>query len=459
MDTKKLRQKILDLAIRGKLVPQDPNDEPASVLLERIRAEKERLVKEGKIKKSKASKTSDTPHYENVPNGWCITNIGEILINRDGERVPVSSAIRSKQENKIYDYYGAAGVIDKVDSYIFNERLLLIGEDGANLLSRSKNNAFFAEGKYWVNNHAHVLDATDKSLLDYVAIVINAIKLDDYVTGSAQPKLSQDNLNKIPIFLPPLEEQKRVLVEIERWLALIDQIEQGKADLQTFINKAKSKILDLAINGKLVAQDPNEEPASELLKRINPKAEITCDNGQYGKIPEGWSLCQLGDIGEIITGNTPTKDIAEYYGDSIPFYKPTDLDKGKCVKNASENLSILGFEQARKLPINSILVTCIGATIGKTGLITAEGSCNQQINAIIPNNAAFAEFVYYVCISDYLQEEIKQNASATTLPILNKRNFAKLLFPLPPLPEQHRIVAKIEELFSKLDQIEKSLEA
>ena len=104
MDTKKLRQKILDLAIHGKLVPQDPNDEPASVLLERIRAEKERLVKEGKIKKSKTSKTSDTPHYEQTPEGWCITNIGDLLINRDGERKPVSSAIRSKQVNKIYDY-------------------------------------------------------------------------------------------------------------------------------------------------------------------------------------------------------------------------------------------------------------------------------------------------------------------------------------------------------------------
>ena len=285
MDTKKLRQKILDLAIHGKLVPQDPNDEPASVLLERIRAEKERLVKEGKIKKSKSSRTTDTPHYEQMPEGWCITNIGDLLINRDGERKPVSSAIRSKQVNKIYDYYGAAGVIDKVDDYIFDERLLLIGEDGANLLSRSKDNAFFAEGKYWVNNHAHVLDATDKFILDYVAIVINAMKLDDYVTGSAQPKLSQDNLNKIPIYLPPLEEQKRILVEINRLFDLIYKLELGKADLQTAIKQTKSKILDLAIHGKLVPQDPNDEPASDLLKRINPKAEITCDNGHYQNLP------------------------------------------------------------------------------------------------------------------------------------------------------------------------------
>ena len=276
--------------------------------------------------------------------------------------------------------------------------------------------------------------------------------------GGAQPNISKEIIVGTMVPIPPLAEQERIVCEIKRWFALIDQIEQGKVDLQATIKQAKSKILDLAIHGKLVPQDPTDEPASELLKRINPDAEITCDNGQYGKVPKGWCLCRLGDIGEIVTGNTPTKDIAEYYGGSIPFYKPTDLDKGKCVENASDNLSFLGFEQSRKIPANSILVTCIGATIGKTGLITVEGSCNQQINAIIPNDAAFAEFVYYTCISDYLQKEIKLNASATTLPILNKSNFAKLLFPLPPLAEQHRIVEKIEELFSSLDNIQKALE-
>ena len=276
--------------------------------------------------------------------------------------------------------------------------------------------------------------------------------------GTTVDSIDFDKFKKLPIPLPPIDEQSRIIAEINRLFALADTIENNQTDLESTIAQAKSKILDLAIHGKLVPQDPNDEPASELLKRINPKAEITCDNGQYGKVPEGWCLCRLGDIGKIVTGNTPTKDIAEYYGGSIPFYKPTDLDKGKCVENASDNLSFLGFEQSRKIPANSILVTCIGATIGKTGLITAEGSCNQQINAIIPNDAAFAEFVYYTCISDYLQKEIKLNASATTLPILNKTNFAKLLFPLPPLAEQHRIVEKIEELFTSLDNIQKALE-
>ncbi len=223
-----------------------------------------------------------------MPEGWCITDIGELLINRDGERKPVSLAIRSKQKNKVYDYYGAAGVIDKVDNYLFDECLLLIGEDGANLLSRNKNNAFLADGKYWVNNHAHVLDTIDKFILSYVAIVINSMKLDDYITGSAQPKLSQDNLNKIPIFLPPLNEQKRIMTELESWFALIDQIDQGKVDLQETIKQTKSKILDLAIHGKLVPQDPNDEPAIELLKRINPDF-TPCDNGHSEKLPKNWT--------------------------------------------------------------------------------------------------------------------------------------------------------------------------
>ena len=273
-----------------------------------------------------------------------------------------------------------------------------------------------------------------------------------------QQRVNKAIFTELEVPLPSYREQQRIVAEIEKWFALIDIIEIGKTDLQTTIKQTKSKILDLAIHGKLVPQGPNDEPASDLLKRINPKAEITCDNGQYGKISKGWCLCRLGDIGKIVTGNTPTKDIAEYYGGNIPFYKPADLEEGKCIKNASDHLSVLGFEQARKIPANSILVTCIGATIGKTGLITVEGSCNQQINAIIPNEVAYAEFIYYTCISDYMQKEIKSNASATTLPILNKGNFAKLPFPLPPYNEQQRIVNKIEELFTSLDNIQKALE-
>ena len=455
MDTKALRQKILDLAIHGKLVPQDPNDEPASVLLERIRAEKERLIKEGKIKKGKKSaKTSDKPHYPfELPKGWCFTNIGELLINRDGERKPVSSAIRSKQSNKIYDYYGAAGVIDKIDDYLFDEKLLLIGEDGANLLSKSKNNAFFAEGKYWVNNHAHVLDATDKNLLEYVAIVINAIKLDDYITGSAQPKLSQDNLNKIPIVLPPLSEQKRIMEAIIHWSLLIEQIEQNKIDLQASIKQAKSKVLDLAIHGKLVSQDPNDEPASELLKRINPKAEITCDNPQYGKLPKGWCLIQGKYLYKPMKSTKPKGSFFNYIDiDSIDNAKQS-IDCVKVVK--TENAPSRASRHTQK---GDIVFSMVRPYL-KNIAIVPDNDCIASTGFYVcsPSNVEISKYCYYVMISDYTVSGLNQFMKGDNSPSINKSDIDNWLFPLPPLTEQHRIVAKIEELFAQFDKIEASL--
>ncbi|WP_289874633.1 restriction endonuclease subunit S [uncultured Muribaculum sp.] len=454
MDTKKLRQKILDLAIRGKLVPQDPNDEPASVLLERIKAEKERLIKEGNNKRSKKSaKTSDTPHYEQMlPNGWCFTDIGELLINRDGERKPVSSAIRSKQTNKIYDYYGAAGVIDKVDSYLFDERLLLVGEDGANLLSRSKNNAFFADGKYWVNNHAHVLDATNKKILDFVAIVINSMKLDDYITGSAQPKLSQDNLNKIPISLPPLAEQERITAEIERWFALIDQIEQGKSDLQATIKQAKSKILDLAIHGKLVPQDPNDEPAIELLKRINPDF-TPCDNGHY---PNGWQQTILGELFYHNTGkalNSSNKEgvMRNYLTTSNVYWNKFDF-------TVIKQMPFKESELDKCTVTKGDLLVCEGGDIGRSAIWNYDYDiCIQNhIHRLRPKIDLCVLFYYYALA--YLKENNLIGGKGIGLLGLSSNALHKIELPLPPLTEQQRIVQKIEELFSVLDNIQKALE-
>ena len=237
----------------------------------------------------------------------------------------------------------------------------------------------------------------------------------------------------------------------------------------------RQKILDLAIHGKLVPQDPNDEPASVLLERIRAEKErlikegkikrpkktnTTTDKPHYENVPfvvpSSWVWTTLGDIAEIITGNTPSKDIKEYYSGNIPFFKPTDLEQGIHTKYSKDRLTPLGFEQSRKLPANSVLVTCIGATIGKTGLTTVEGTCNQQINAIIPTSAILAKFLFYVCISDYMQHEIKANASATTLPILNKANFSKIAITIPPLQEQSRIVEGIEHWLSLVDCIEKN---
>ena len=339
---------------------------------------------------------------------------------------------------------------------MFDEKLLLIGEDGANLLSKSKNNAFFAKGKYWVNNHAHVLDATDKKLLEYVAIVINAIKLDDYITGSAQPKLSQDNLNKIPIALPPLSEQKRIMEAIIHWSLLIEQIEQNKIDLQASIKQAKSKVLDLAIHGKLVPQDPNDEPAIELLKRINPKAEIITDNGHYQKLPEGWTICRLKDISKIVTGSTPSKSNSGYYGGIFPFFKPADLDAGRHVYKAAEYLSEDGKKASKVVPKGTTAICCIG-TIGKVGYLMYEGTTNQQINCAIPSKVVDSVFLFYLCASPQFNDNLNSESSAVTISIVNKSKIEAISVPLPPLAEQKRIVSKIEEIFAQLEAIETAL--
>ena len=372
-----------------------------------------------------------------VPEGWCITDIGELLINRDGERKPVSLAIRSKQKNKVYDYYGAAGVIDKVDNYLFDECLLLIGEDGANLLSRNKNNAFLADGKYWVNNHAHVLDTIDKFILSYVAIVINSMKLDDYITGSAQPKLSQDNLNKIPIFLPPLNEQKRIMTELERWFALIDQIDQGKVDLQETIKQTKSKILDLAIHGKLVPQDPNDEPAIELLTRINPDF-TPCDNGHYENLPDGWGVCRLEDI---VDHEQPTAYIVNStsYNDSYPI--PV-LTAGKSF--------IIGYTNEEKGIYSKL--PCI-------------------IFDDFTTDSKFVDFPFKVKSSAMKILQVRKGIEIEYVAMFmnttrligdtHKRywisEYSKLTIPIPPKAEQKRIVDTIHTAFAKLDTIMESL--
>ena len=417
-------------------------------------------------RRSDSPMTSDKPHYENkLPNGWCLTNIGELLINRDGERKPVSSAIRNKQKNKVYNYYGAAGIIDKVDGYLFNERLLLIGEDGANLLSRSKDNAFFADGKYWVNNHAHVLDAIDKNLLDFVAIVINAMKLDDYITGSAQPKLSQDNLNKIPIALPPLYEQIRIVAKLKYWFSFVDCIEYNKGNLQDTIKQVKSKVLDLAIHGKLVPQAPMDESASELLKRINPKAEITCDNGHYQKnkqfeIPSTWVLCKLGAVNEIARGGSPRpiKDYLTYDANGINWIKIGDTTKdGKYINSVKEKIRPEGVKKSRLVHKGDFLLTN-SMSYGRPYILNVDGCIHDGWLVISPIGKAYtSDFLYYLLSSSFAYEQFTNVASGGVVTNLNSDKVADTIFPLPPYTEQERIVAKIEEIFAQLDAIEASL--
>ena len=222
-----MQKSLLQMAIQGKLVDQRPEEGTGEELYRKIIAHKKTLFankKEGKL--SKEHIAEDEIPFD-IPETWKWVRFGHIMINRDAERIPLSVDERSKLAKK-YDYYGASGVIDKVDDFIFDKPLLLIGEDGANLLTRNTPIAFIARGKYWVNNHAHVLDCnSDLVHMEYVMWFINAINLAPYVTGTAQPKMNQQKMNSIPVALPPLAEQKRIVAKLEEILPLCERLKSA----------------------------------------------------------------------------------------------------------------------------------------------------------------------------------------------------------------------------------------
>lgn len=242
-----LKQTILQLAVRGKLVPQDSNDEPASELLKLIAKERAKLEAAGKVKK-----TAELPPVGiaeqpfPIPAGWQWVPFGNVTICRDGERIPVSQDERHLRA-KVYDYYGASGVIDKIDNYLFDRPLLLIGEDGANLVNRSTPIAFIARGKYWVNNHAHVLDGISESFLRYIELFINAIDLKPYVTGTAQPKMNQAKMNGIPIALPPEAEQHRIVAKVDELMELCDRLKADLTESRTRQDNLATTLIETAL--------------------------------------------------------------------------------------------------------------------------------------------------------------------------------------------------------------------
>ena len=273
--------------------------------------------------------------------------------------------------------------------------------------------------------------------------------------GGAQPNISKEKIISTNMPLPPLKEQERIVAEIERWLSFVDIVEKEKSDLQSTICLSKSKILDLAIHGKLVPQDPTDEPASELLKRINPKAEITCDNGHYQKLPEGWCECKLSDVCVFDNGYTFSSD--NYNDCGIPLIRISNI-----TNTGSIDLSSCVFIQdvpSNKFIVKSgdLLIAMSGATTGKMGVYLYEEDAllNQRVGNLKCTDAMLQQYrnYYMFAKSDY----ILKIAYGGAQPNISAKAILDIDVMLPPLNEQHRIVAKIEEIFAQLDAIETSL--
>ena len=467
MDTKALRQKILDLAIHGKLVPQDPNDEPASVLLERIKAEKERLIKEGKIKRSKKSaKTSDTPHYENVPfevpESWVWCKFQDCMDVRDGTH----DSPKYTQEG----YPLITSKDFKNGQFDFSKTRYISEVDYKNIIKRSKvdiGDILYSMiggniGSMIYIQHDNYFDMAIKNVAlfkpyqnsdistKYIAYFLES-KIKEYqaiAIGGAQPFVGLDIFRNTLVPLPPLAEQHRIITEIEKWLALIDQIEQGKVDLQTIIKQTKSKILDLAIHGKLVPQDPNDEPAIKLLKRINPDF-TPCDNGHYTQLPDGWTACRLEQVADILDNlrkpiNSSERDsrirnrqIDELY----PYYGATGQVGLIDDYIINGNYLLLGEDGAPFLDKNAI----------KAYSISGKSWVNNHAHILSPK--IDFEFLQY----SLNQIDYSEYVNGSTRLKLTQTDMRSIKIMLPPLAEQKRIKSKIQILFSQLDLMMESL--
>ena len=288
---------------------------------------------------------------------------------------------------------------------------------------------------------------------EYLSFVLmsNYIKslCDKLATGTAQKTVGLDTLRSLYVPIAPIEEQERIVAKIKHLLLQINFLEAGKGKLVAAIKQAKSKILDLAIHGKLVPQDPNDEPASELLKRINPKAEITCDNPQYGKLPKGWCETHIGDAFKVTMGQSPDGSSLNPI-DGMEFHQGKILFGNKYLRKSS-----VLTNSPTKIADADTLLLCVRAPVGVVNITKQRICIGRGLCCLTPTKAINLDYAFYMLTT--FQEKFESQSTGSTFKAISGSIIKNEQLWLPPLSEQHRIVAKIEELFAQLDKIEASL--
>lgn len=480
MDTKKLRQKILDLAIRGKLVPQDPNDEPASVLLERIKAEKERLIKEGKIKRSKKS-ASDTSHYENlpfeIPESWVWTTIDELFFVTKLAGFEYTEYFTKENVNIEFDIPIVRAQNVRMGRFVENQSEA-IKIELSELLNRSSLTipcllmTFIGAGvgdtcifpalkrNHLAPNVAKMEPYFNKLNLDYFLQVcmsscgqeeVNKIK-----KSTAQPSLSMATIRSIRVPMPPIQEQIRIANATNYWLGVVDRIEYNKKDISNTIEQVKNKILSLAITGKLVKQISSDEPAIELLKRINPTIQIPCDNPHYPfDIPKSWCWVYGSQVFAPMQSCTPNGETFKYI----------DIDTIDNKNNSILSAKILPTKDApsrasRFTMKDDTLFSMVRPYLRNIAMVK-EDDCIASTGFYVcrSNGSLLPKYCFYMMLSSYVVDGLNFFMKGDNSPSINRSHIESFIYPLPPLVEQKRIVAEIDRYFRALDKIKESLTA
>ena len=455
MDTKQLRQKILDLAIRGKLVPQDPNDEPASVLLERVKAEKERLIAEGKIKRSKKSAaSSDKPHYANwdLPRGWEWVKLSD-LASFGGGKTP-SMSDKSYWENGKHLWVTSKDM----KSHRIRDSRMKISDEALSIMTQYKPGTILIVTRSGILRHSLPIailerDATINQDLKAISFYIQdlhpyiyyAIKAQEsfilkeyHKDGTTVDSINFEKFSEILLPIPPKQEQIRIITTIEKLFGLIEEIDNNKKDLQELTRHTKSIILDMAISGKLVVQDPADKPAADLLQRVNPNAVVSADTSHYQHMPQGWCVCKLEDIVEY---EQPQRYIVEStdYSDA---YKMPVLTAGKSF--------VIGHTNETAGVFNNVPVIIFDDFTTDSKYVDFPFKVKSSAMKILHvKHGVNIKYIYYFMSITRLVGKTHKRYWIS--------EYSKLDIPLPPYNEQCRIVDAIERINNRIDDIAEAL--
>ena len=472
MTPQELKNSILQLAIQGKLVEQRPEEGTAQELYEQIQAEKQRLIKEGKIKKEKPlPEITENEKPFDIPDEWMWVRIGQIFNLQAGKNITATDIYDEPSEKHKYLCYGGNGVRGYVSRFNREGNFALIGRQGALC-----GNINIANGQFYATEHAVVVDHYNLTDVLWGGWFLKALNLNQYATATAQPGLAVSNIIKVLIPLPPLAEQKRIVAKIEELLPLVDRYEQAWTKLEDFNRRfpedMKKSILQQAIQGKLVEQRPEEGTAQELyaqiqaekqrlikegkIKKEKPLPEITEEEKPF-EIPEGWMWVRLGDVVSKITDGThhspPNSEDGEYKYITAKNIKDSGID----LKNITYVSKAIHDEiYSRCNPDKGdVLLIKDGAT---TGVVTVNNieepfSMLSSVALLKLTHGIFAWYLVYVLRSNLFYKNIRSQMKGTGITRITLKQIVPLAIPLPPFDEQKRIVERLEELLAVCERL------